>query len=218
MITKEQAQVGVKVKIPTQKSEGWMGIEHLQSAIKRKHYILPYLLISSVGSDGENVILKADASIDIEADQFLRKDLDLYEDAEAANPTSYPLTNEEQVAYLHGQADEQSAAGDPVIARAMAQMKPRFNGDAYPGQTDLDAAANMSPKEILAAAAAIKPAHYNDTAVTPFQVINAWGLDFYLGNIVKYLCRREKKGNELADLRKAATYLAEKIKQLEAAE
>ena len=144
---------------------------------------------------------------------------------EAQNPASSPLPNEEQAAHLHGQADEQSAAGDPIIARAMAQMKPRFNGDAYPGQTAIsteEARKWLAGLKTQVAADFIDepaaPAHYNDTAVTPFQVINAWRLDFYLGNVVKYLCRREKKGNELADLRKAATYLAEKIKQLEAAE
>lgn len=61
----------------------------------------------------------------------------------------------------------------------------------------------------------IIPAHYNSTSITPFQVIDDWQLDFYLGNVIKYICRRKKKNGELEDLKKAATYLAEYIKRLE---
>ena len=60
-----------------------------------------------------------------------------------------------------------------------------------------------------------KPAHYNDTAITALQVIDDWGLDFRLGNTVKYIARHKKKGTELADLRKAAEYLDLAIKRLE---
>ena len=60
-----------------------------------------------------------------------------------------------------------------------------------------------------------KPAHYNSTAITALQVIDDWGLDFRLGNTVKYIARHKKKGTELADLRKAAEYLDLAIKRLE---
>ena len=61
----------------------------------------------------------------------------------------------------------------------------------------------------------IKPAHYNSTSITPLQVIDDWGLDFRLGNVVKYIARHQKKGSPLDDLRKAAEYLKMAIEQAE---
>ena len=48
----------------------------------------------------------------------------------------------------------------------------------------------------------------------PFDVIDAFGLDFYEGNVVKYICRWRKK-NGIEDLRKARTYIDEVIKRAE---
>ena len=62
------------------------------------------------------------------------------------------------------------------------------------------------------------PTYYNDSKITPFDVIDDWKLDFYLGNVVKYLKRVGKKdGNSrLQDLKKIRTYVAEAIKREEA--
>jgi hypothetical protein len=49
----------------------------------------------------------------------------------------------------------------------------------------------------------------------PFDVIDAFGLDFYEGNVVKYICRWRKK-NGLDDLYKARTYINQVIKRAEA--
>jgi hypothetical protein len=60
------------------------------------------------------------------------------------------------------------------------------------------------------------PQHYGgDTAYEAIKVIEAWGLDFCLGNAVKYICRAGKKGAELEDLRKAAWYIARRIGQID---
>ena len=61
----------------------------------------------------------------------------------------------------------------------------------------------------------IIPKHYNRFSITPFQVIDSWKLDFYLGNVVKYICRRNDKGTALQDLKKAQEYLNQAIKRLE---
>lgn len=59
------------------------------------------------------------------------------------------------------------------------------------------------------------PPHYGgDTTYEAIKVIEAWDLDFHLGNAVKYICRSGKKGDELEDLKKAAWYLNRKIEQL----
>lgn len=63
-----------------------------------------------------------------------------------------------------------------------------------------------------------RPKYYNDSKITPFDVIDDWKLDFYLGNAVKYIKRAGKKdGNSrLQDLTKIRTYIDEAIKREEA--
>lgn len=62
------------------------------------------------------------------------------------------------------------------------------------------------------------PAHYGgDTTYEVIKVIEAWGLGFVLGNVVKYVARAGKKpGNsELQDLKKARDYINKRIEKLE---
>lgn len=55
-----------------------------------------------------------------------------------------------------------------------------------------------------------KPAHYTYSDIEPWQVIEAWGLDYFLGNVVKYLSRYQRKGKPLEDIEKAIAYLEHK--------
>ena len=66
----------------------------------------------------------------------------------------------------------------------------------------------------------IKPRYYNDTKITPFDVIDDWSLNFYLGNAIKYIKRAGKKdGNtRLQDLKKVREYIDHEIKAEEANE
>jgi hypothetical protein len=50
------------------------------------------------------------------------------------------------------------------------------------------------------------PDHYRGNGMQPFDVINAFNLDFYEGNVLKYLLRWRRK-NGVEDLCKARTYL-----------
>jgi nicotinamide riboside kinase len=61
------------------------------------------------------------------------------------------------------------------------------------------------------------PAHYGgeDNAYEAIKVIEAWGLDFLLGNTVKYIARAGKKDSEVQDLKKAKFYLERRIAKLE---
>lgn len=146
---------------------------------------------------------------------------------EAANPTAYPLPNEELTAHLYGKAEKARReyfmveAHEQKVQDALRKgyavdytdkrVLHEYDGYPVPAEAIKEAVADLN--EYFT-----KPTHYNDTAITPFQVVNDWELDFYLGNVVKYVCRREKKGNELTDLRKAQAYLNEKIRLLEAQE
>jgi hypothetical protein len=58
--------------------------------------------------------------------------------------------------------------------------------------------------------------HYSDLDPEPIQIHEAWGLDFFEGNVLKYLARYKKK-NGLEDLQKVAFY-AERLIQREVRE
>ena len=60
------------------------------------------------------------------------------------------------------------------------------------------------------------PPHYGgeNNPYEAIKVIEAWRLDFHLGNTVKYIARAGRKGPALEDLEKAAWYLARKIEAL----
>ena len=62
------------------------------------------------------------------------------------------------------------------------------------------------------------PSHYGgkDNPYEAIKVIDAWNLDFCLGNVVKYISRAGKKGNNSAeqDLKKALWYLEHEIESM----
>jgi len=57
------------------------------------------------------------------------------------------------------------------------------------------------------------PDHYQfeDGTYEAINVIEAWGLDFSLGNAVKYIARAGRKGDTVEDLKKAIWYLERRI-------
>lgn len=61
------------------------------------------------------------------------------------------------------------------------------------------------------------PDHYGgkDNPYEAIKVVEAWGLDFHLGNTVKYIARAGKKDGILQELKKARWYLDRKIQNLE---
>jgi hypothetical protein len=61
-----------------------------------------------------------------------------------------------------------------------------------------------------------RPSHYSRHDPEPITVIEAWGLNFHLANVLKYIVRAPFKGTELTDLRKAAWYLNRWIQVREA--
>ncbi len=60
------------------------------------------------------------------------------------------------------------------------------------------------------------PSHYVEgRSYEPKDVIRDWGLNFNLGNVVKYVSRAGRKDDALEDLRKARQYLEFEIEALE---
>lgn len=62
---------------------------------------------------------------------------------------------------------------------------------------------------------ATRPPHYTYGKYEPRDVITDWGLNFNLGNVIKYIARAKRKGNDLQDLRKALDYLDYEVRRLE---
>ena len=48
--------------------------------------------------------------------------------------------------------------------------------------------------------------HYEQTELQPIDVIHAWDLDFFEGNLIKYMYRRKRKGAHQGDLEKMLQY------------
>lgn len=63
------------------------------------------------------------------------------------------------------------------------------------------------------------PPHYIEgRAYEPVDVIEDWGLSYFLGTVVKYVSRAGRKGPALPDLLKANFYLKREIKRARAHE
>lgn len=59
------------------------------------------------------------------------------------------------------------------------------------------------------------PIHYTAGEIEVWDFIEDQGLDYFLGNVIKYTCRAFLKGAPLKDLKKARAYLDKKINKLE---
>jgi hypothetical protein len=61
------------------------------------------------------------------------------------------------------------------------------------------------------------PSHYAEGRKhEPKDVIRDWGLNFNMGNAVKYLSRAGRKGDKIEDLKKAQQYIQFEIDAIEA--
>lgn len=58
-----------------------------------------------------------------------------------------------------------------------------------------------------------EPPHYTDGGIETIDYIEAKGLDYNLGNVVKYISRAGKKGPAMDDLQKARWYLNRAIEK-----
>ena len=59
------------------------------------------------------------------------------------------------------------------------------------------------------------PSHYNVKGFEVIDIIDAYNLNFNMGNALKYLLRADRKGNKVQDLKKALWYLQREIEQSE---
>jgi len=59
------------------------------------------------------------------------------------------------------------------------------------------------------------PSHYKVGGIETIDFIEAKGLDYHLGNVVKYISRADHKDEKLVNLKKAQWYLNRAVKNLE---
>lgn len=59
------------------------------------------------------------------------------------------------------------------------------------------------------------PSHYNVGKIEVIDAIEEWGLNFSLGNAVKYIARADHKGKPVEDLKKARWYIEREIERRE---
>lgn len=57
------------------------------------------------------------------------------------------------------------------------------------------------------------PAHYKTGGIETIDFIEAKGLNYHLGNVVKYVTRADHKGDRLENLKKAQWYLDREIQR-----
>lgn len=62
------------------------------------------------------------------------------------------------------------------------------------------------------------PSHYNVGKIEVIDAIEAWELNFSLGNAVKYIARADHKGKPIEDLQKARWYIEREIERRERGE
>ena len=56
------------------------------------------------------------------------------------------------------------------------------------------------------------PSHYNQGEIEVIDVIEGLGVNYHLGNAIKYIARCNHKGSKIEDLRKAIWYINREIK------
>jgi len=55
------------------------------------------------------------------------------------------------------------------------------------------------------------PDHYQSDNIEAIDIIEAFELNFHLGNVIKYITRADRKGDDIEDLEKAKWYLQREI-------
>ena len=61
----------------------------------------------------------------------------------------------------------------------------------------------------------VKPEHYERCEIEPITFIMLNNMDFWRGNVIKYVARAGFKDDEIQDLEKAKRYIDMRINQLE---
>ena len=72
-----------------------------------------------------------------------------------------------------------------------------------------------TPGDFKPEARQVDGTHYLSKAIQPWDIIETYGLDFFEGNVLKYLLRRKPGVSRVTDLHKAQHYLSKCIELAE---
>lgn len=91
----------------------------------------------------------------------------------------------------------------------MKKYKEKMIGDLAPESRTVP----PTPPIMSARSAVDHPNHYNIGKIEVIDAIEAWELNFSLGNAVKYIARADHKGKPIEDLQKARWYIDREIER-----
>ena len=91
----------------------------------------------------------------------------------------------------------------------MKKCKERMIGDLAPEPQTVPPMSTVAPVR----SAVNHPNHYNIGKIEVIDAIEAWELNFSLGNAVKYIARADHKGEPIEDLQKARWYIDREIER-----
>lgn len=96
--------------------------------------------------------------------------------------------------------------GEPIARPGYVVVRfPQYHTGPYPASNNEEGAYDVVSH----------PSHYTEgRKYEPRKVIADWGLNFNLGNAVKYLSRAGRKGDKIEDLRKAIQYIEFELEEL----
>jgi hypothetical protein len=128
---------------------------------------------------------------------------------EVAQAVGVPTSSVYQVAY---QVRKQMREGMAKVQMTALSPKPAARKYAKPMKV---IAVSTSNKSIHSKADMVNhPPHYKAGGIETIDFIEAKGLGYNLGNVVKYVSRADLKGNKMEDLQKARWYLERAIANL----
>jgi hypothetical protein len=73
----------------------------------------------------------------------------------------------------------------------------------------------QAPKPATRGELGTAPAHYTHGKIEPWDVVKDWGLDYFTGCAMKYVCRHKHKGTPVQDIQKAIDCLIKYKENLE---
>jgi hypothetical protein len=128
---------------------------------------------------------------------------------EVSQATGVPLASVYQTAYRVRKEMREGMAKVP-----MTTLSPKPAARKYARGMKV-IAVSTSNKSIHSKADMVNhPPHYKAGGIETIEFIEAKGLGYNLGNVVKYVSRADLKGNKLEDLQKAKWYLERAIANL----
>jgi hypothetical protein len=123
---------------------------------------------------------------------------------EVAKAVGVPINTVYQTIYMR---KKEAKLGTPKVGFAKRGRRPR----QIPSTLAPNAVASMT---LFADDKVNSPSHYKVGGIETIDFIEAKGLDYHLGNVVKYISRAEYKDDKLENLKKAQWYLNRAVENL----